>query len=197
MHKRKIGILVFIIFIVIIVIAYRFSLLCNQYADAVLANSINLKINKAINEYLDLNSDLLDNISTHRYSTEGKLNSVEVSTYKINRLKTELSEIVTLVAQELKNEAFYVPIGNLINIKFISGGPRIKINIVPIGSVSVGTINKIESVGINHTTHKIALEFKIKFNAAMPFENIEFNSTLEICLYESLIIGEVPNVYFK
>ncbi len=197
MHKKKILFSIIFILLIISILFYSFSKLSTQYAEAVLSNSISKRFYDSINEYLSNNKNLLQNLSEYKYNTAGKLVSIEVDSYKINVIKSELTNLVINRTANIKNESFTVPLANIFNIKVLYGGPAIKINIVPIGKVSMDTINELNSVGINHTLHKIALRFTIEFKAAMPFNDVSFETNTEIALYEGLIIGDVPNVYIK
>lgn len=197
MHRKKVLFAIFVILLLLTVVYTKFSLLSKQYADNVLSNSVSIRINNSIDTYIKDNIELLDDIAKTEYDNSGRIRMIEVDSGRINLIKNKIYSIILYEVEKQKFEYIYIPVGNLLDIKIVSGGPKLKINIVPIGKVSMDTINELYSVGINHTMHKIALSYTVEFKAAMPFEDITFKSDFEIPIYESLILGEVPQVYFK
>ncbi len=198
MHKMKYFLLIFLISTVFLLFfAFSLSKYAEGIAQTVLENSINLQINAEINKYISENKVLFERITESLYDVNGSLCEIKINSYNMNIITNELQSLLTQKAQSCKSSPMYIPLFNLLNIKLLSGGPKIKTNIVPIGNVTVDTINELKSVGINHTAHKIALEFTLNFKATMPYDSINFKSCFTVVLHESLIIGDVPNVYLN
>ena len=78
---------------------------------------------------------------------------------------------------------------------FWEKGAKIKMMIAPLGTLSCDTINTFDSVGINHTLHRVGYEFNVSFKAAAPFHTSSFQVKFTILICETIIVGKVPSVY--
>ena len=61
---------------------------------------------------------------------------------------------------------------------------------------SGGTESVFESVGINQSVHRIYFELRATVSLLTPFTQTDCELTSSVCIAETVIIGEVPNVYF-
>ncbi|MBQ7048511.1 MAG: sporulation protein YunB [Clostridia bacterium] len=196
MKKRKIIFILFCIITLFIAIAYRTDAVLEQYGETVLKNSVYARVNSQIKYYATDNTHMFNSLVTHQFDENGTLRSIELNSGNLAALQSGLeSEILRSIA-EIHSEGFNVPMGNLIGSKLFSGrGPHIKIQTMPLSTLECSMVNDFESVGINHTIHKLALVFTVSFKAAYPFGDTVFENRFQVTLCENIIIGEVPLVY--
>ncbi len=68
---------------------------------------------------------------------------------------------------------------------------------MPIGAVASRFESQFTSVGINMTKHTLYLYVDVHVSIVMPIKTFEFYSSIQVLLAESIIIGEVPEVYLN
>lgn len=167
-----------------------------EYGQTALKNEVCTEINNSINVYVSENRNLFSELVHHEYNDEGKLCAIELDSGRLGVLQSGLSQTILDTAAELEAASFEVPLGNIFGSRLFSGlGPKIKIKTVPLTTVDCDTVNEFKSVGINHTIHSVELVFTVSFKAAYPFGNSIFETRFAVTLCESIIIGEVPEVY--
>lgn len=196
--KKAIILTLIIITVIVFTTVIRMNKIFNDYGETTLKNEVYKRTNFAISRFIDDNVDLFENLATHEFSSNGKLASIKIDTAKLVVLQNGLEKQIINSVAEMEATEFHVPFGNLIGNKLLSGmGPNIKIKTVPLSSLSCRTVNNFESVGINHTLHRVELVFDVEFTASAPFARTEFKNTFTVTLCESIIVGEVPQVYLN
>ncbi len=126
----------------------------------------------------------------------GKVQALKTDVIAVNTLKSRASLRILEKLQDEKIGSFDIPLGTLIGSNLLSGtGPDITIRLVPIGSV-VGTAeNSFSSAGINQTRHQIMLRVSVTLKAVLPNTTVETVVESCVCIAETVIVGNVPNVY--
>jgi sporulation protein YunB len=127
-----------------------------------------------------------------RYDKTGKITSITLNPDSINKLK---SQTVSNVIKTLKDEreVLSVPLGTLLGSRFFSArGPDINIKLIPLGAVSSELNQKFTSAGINQTLHSIYLDLRVSLRLASPFSSANINVFTNVCIAETVIVGEVP-----
>ena len=66
-----------------------------------------------------------------------------------------------------------------------------------IGVVSGKFKSEFTSVGINMTKHSLLLDINVHVNIVLPVKSYDINSTNQVLLAESIIVGKVPEFYLN
>lgn len=170
----------------------------DAHAETTLKNTVYECINDTIHAYIETNSEKFSDAVKHEYDDSGALVCISLNSAVINNIRTGMEKEIIKTVSDIKNKQFYLSTGSLTGIKLLSGkGPKIKMKIAPLGTLSCNAINTFESVGINHTLHKVGYEFNISFHAAAPFGGEDFETKFFVLICESIIVGKVPSVYFN
>lgn len=165
--------------------------LAKAQVRAMATNAFNNAVSEIFNEgtdYSNLISVVLDN--------EGKVTMIRADTVKMNMLASETALLAQEKISRLDESGVNIPLGSMFNSQLLSGrGPKIKIKIIPVGSVSTQFITEFQQAGINQTRHKIYLLGTTHVNIIIPTGTsvVEVNSFVPIA--ESIIIGEVPDSF--
>jgi len=168
------------------------------YAETTVKNSVYTEVSNAIYTYVRANGELFAQAVTRSFDKNGELVCVNINAAAMNSIQTGLEKEILATLESIESTSFYLSLGSLSGIKLLSDtGPKIKMKIVPLGTLSCDTINSFDSVGINHTLHKVGLNFTVKFNAAAPFKSTAFETKFTLLICESVIIGKVPEVFFN
>lgn len=169
------------------------TLLNMAYATA---HSIALDIvNKAAQQVVGegITYDELMEIQT---DAQGRVAMLRANTMRMNQLATETAIIAQEKLNSIENQMVDIPLGAALGIRFLGGfGPRISVQIVPIGAVRTHYETEFEAAGINQTRHKIFLTLETTVSLIVPADSrkVSVNSTVPIA--ESIIIGQVPDSF--
>lgn len=195
----KLKLKLYLLLIIIIALTaggfYQIDSGINSYAETTLKNHITAEINDTILEYVKGNEEIFSKAVIRTYNANGELVYININANSINKIQSCLKKEILNTVSRLKAKTFYIPIGNLTDIKILSEkGPDIKMKIAPLGTITSDAISTFESVGINNTLHKVGLDFKINFEAASPFKSTRLEANFFVLICESIIIGQTPEV---
>ena len=177
----------------------NFNRAAEQYAQTHIQREVSMLIEKTILAYLEESGASYGDFCTLRYSDNGKLSSITIDTLKLNVFKSEVLLRVNNLLSENDSTEFRVPWGNLTGSKWLSGRGRYDsatAALVPLGMAAGGTESVFESVGINQSVHRIYFELRAAVSLLTPFSHTDCELTSTVCIAETVIIGEVPDVYF-
>lgn len=108
----------------------------------------------------------------------------------IDRLVDELELIST--------SDLSIPVGTLSGaLLFSAFGPSIRVKVQSIGDVSAEYRNEFTSAGVNQTKHSVYLDISVVVYLLIPGEIVSVSSCEQICVAETIIVGEVPDTYLS
>ena len=129
---------------------------------------------------------------------KGDVSLVEANSVRINLLSKTISKVVMANFVELAKQPIKISLGAFSGISIFAGlGPKIAFDVSPYGEVYCLFTSTFESAGINQTHHKIYLQISINVYVVLPFKKMEVKSESEVLLCETLIIGNIPEVYLN
>ncbi|MEG1932167.1 MAG: sporulation protein YunB, partial [Pygmaiobacter sp.] len=154
-----------------------------------------LAINDAVLERMAQEDPHLELVEIQRDS-DGRICAIEANTIEINRLKSELTVAVGQKLAEIQRTKISIPLGTLLGWQIFAGrGPDIGFKIVPASFVHSDIKSTLISAGINQTRHQIILAFTVEMTAIIPGYTTSVTVTTEVCVAETLIVGEVPQLF--
>ena len=125
---------------------------------------------------------------------QGNIILVQSDTIKLNYIAAELSTECNKELSDMNNATIKVPFGWLSDKSaFYNLGPKITIQIEPIGNISTSYESKFESAGINQTRHKIYLNVTAKLRLKLPMQNQDIEVSTQIPVSDTIIVGKIPN----
>ncbi len=155
-----------------------------------------IAMNEAVIEHLEENPDLGEGILVLTENTDKSVASITVDTSKLNEVKATLTKAVAERLMQLGKQDMKIPLGTLIGWQIFSGrGPDINLQIMPTSFVQSSTENHVESTGINQTHHSISVHFTVEMSAMVPGFTTSIVVENDVTVAETLIVGNVPNLY--
>lgn len=128
---------------------------------------------------------------------EGNIILVQSDTIKLNYIAAKLSTECNKELSDMNNATIKVPFGWLSDKSvFYNIGPKITIQIEPIGNINTNYESKFESAGINQTRHKIYLNVTAKLRLKLPLKNQDIEVSAQIPVSDTIIVGKIPNTTF-
>ena len=201
--KRKphkyIPFLVVIIFVIVV-----FNIILGFFDKRVMPSITETAIIMAKSQTLDIiNKKSVDILSQEfKYDemikiekdNEGNIILVQSDTIKLNYIAAKLSTECNKELSDMNNATIKVPFGWLSNRSaFYSLGPKITMQIEPMGNINTSYESKFESAGINQTRHKIYLNVVAKIRLRLPLQNQDIEVSTQIPVSDTIIVGKIPN----
>ncbi len=133
-----------------------------------------------------------------QYTTENTVSSITANAIELNNFARELSTLIQIYLDDVGEHDISVPLGTFTGITALSGvGPKISINIVPIGSVITSFSSSFESAGINQTKHSLYIDANISISVILPLTTKRVDFVTQVLICENIIVGKVPEFYFS
>ena len=160
-----------------------------QTAVDAIQNAVNEKIAKSV-EYKDLIFIRTDN--------RGRIVLMQANTIKINNLAADTVLDIQKSLASLEGKEIPIPMGQVLQSQLLASyGPKIKVTLVPIGTVKVKVIDDFQQAGINQTRHRLYLNVSGRVKIVIPMASDYVEVTSQIPIAETIIVGEVPETYFN
>lgn len=196
--KHKLFAFFLIFFLIIFLYAkYLATPIVVENTEVQLSNFATRSINYAIADTMNQNVSYSDLITVVK-DGNGDVSFIEANSVRINLLSKTMCKVVMSNFLELAKSPLKISLGSFSGISILTGaGPKIAYKVNPYGEVYCSFISEFESAGINQTYHKIYIVLTIKVNVVMPFRKIELNSSSEVLLCNTLIVGKIPDVYLN
>jgi len=193
----------FFVILALIVLVIAFIWINNAIRPTVLSiaearlQSIAVKaMNDAVRETIsDLDYKDLVNVTI---DSNNSVSFIQADTMKMNDVATKTA----LKAQEnissIGEQGISIPIGTLMGGQLFSGqGPRIRVRMQPIGSVTSEYKTEFEDAGINQTRHKIFIILTSNVRIVIGNRGNNVSVATQILVSETIIIGGVPDSFMK
>ena len=127
---------------------------------------------------------------------QGHVTMLRADTMRMNELAAETALKAEQELNSIENQFVNIPLGAALGIKSLSGfGPRMSMQILPVGAVHASFDTEFESAGINQTRHRVFLTLRATVSLIIPTGSqlVEVESTMPIA--ESIIVGGVPDSF--
>lgn len=196
-------ILLILILIITLTVVYLFSIVERNLHPTIVQmaeSKANLIANEAIHKVLyekvlaDINySDL---IHVHK-DTQQRITMMQANTIKISRIVSQANLEIKDSLRHLEDETFDIPLGQALDSQILANyGPKIKVKIVPVGTVDVRFRDGFEEAGINQVRHILYLDIKTTVKIVVPLVTKDIAVDNRIPIAETIIVGDVPQTYF-
>ncbi|MBQ8468793.1 MAG: sporulation protein YunB [Clostridia bacterium] len=164
---------------------------CNATIKVNSTKCINYAITEAMNQ--NVRYDDLINLVT---DSSGKISMIQANSIQINMLSKLINRVALAQLSNFSTTILEIPLGAFTGISIFSGlGPVVPIDVYPYGDVHCNFKSNFESAGINQTIHKIYLVVAANIRVVLPMKTINVSNSGEVVLCESLIVGQIPDVY--
>lgn len=195
-HKIFAFFLIFF-FLLFLYIRYVAMPLVVRNAETQLRSYATKSINYAIADTMNQNVSYGDLIKIMKDENDN-VSYIEANSVRINLLSKSMSKVVMSNFLEFAKWPIKISLGAFSGFSILSGyGPKIAFNINPFGEVICYFTSSFESAGINQTYHKLYLIISIKVYVVFPFKQLKIDSSSEVLLCETLIVGKIPEVYLN
>ena len=193
------------VLIVFLVLTVAFVVLRGKYRDVVrelaqtqVKNSTSDLTNDAIAKQIANGNIAYDRLVFFEKDLEGKITALKTNMSEVNRLKTDILNIINDEILALDASSIGIPIGSLFLPELLSGkGPAIPVHILSIRNSDAAFVSHFEQAGINQTLHKLTMLVSIDVSVLALAETTSFTMESEVVVAETVIVGDVPQTFLQ
>jgi sporulation protein YunB len=129
---------------------------------------------------------------------DGNIRMLRIDTVKTNMLARGIAQKSQEELAVIGETGIEIPLGTLTGIPIFAGqGPDLSIKVLPVGAVTCSFTTEFITAGINQTLHKIIAEVVSDVKIILPGSRRSVNAVTEVLVSESILIGDVPEVYLR
>lgn len=133
-----------------------------------------------------------------KYNNSGDVSSIAAKSIELNKFARELSTEAQIELDSITELGINVPLGTFTGINALSGvGPKVKVRIMPIGSVITSFSSSFTSSGINQTKHALYIDVNITISVILPLTTKHIDFITQVLICENIIVGKVPEIYLN
>ena len=192
-----------IIFMIISVIGliffrYRYTEAIEALAETQIRNSTSDLINDAIDEQIELGNIQYDRIVYFEKDLNGRITALKTNMSEVNRLKTDILDLINDDILALDTSDIGIPIGSLILPEVFSGkGFQIPVKIHSISNSDASFHSSFSQAGINQTLQQLTMEVLVDVTILVLGQTNSFTVSSNVVVAETVIVGQVPNTFFQ
>ncbi len=199
--KRMLLWLVFITAVLLsLFLAFRgkYRLVIRDLAETQVKNTTSDLTNDAIAKQIAAGDILYDRIVYFEKDLDGKITALKTNMSEVNRLKTDILNIINDEILALDTWDIGIPLGSLFLPEFFSGkGPAIPVHILSIRNSDAVFESRFSQAGINQTLHKVIMEVSVDVAVLVLGETTSFTMNSEVVVAETVIVGAVPDTFLQ
>lgn len=167
-------------------------------AETQVKNTASDLINDAIAEQIAAGNIQYDRIVYFEKDLDGRITALKTNIGEINRLKTDVLNIINDEILSTDESSLGVPLGSLFLPEFLSGkGPKLPVRILVIRNSEADFFSDFSEAGINQTLHKLNMEVFLDVTVLVLGTTADFTISSHMVVAETVIVGDVPETYLQ
>ena len=176
----------------------RYRDIIRELAETQVKNTTSDLTNDAIAKQIADGVIQYDRIVYFEKDLDGRITALKTNMSEVNRLKTDILNIINDEILALDTSDLGIPLGSLFLPEFLSGkGPAIPVHILSIRNSDATFASHFSQAGINQTLHKLTMEVSVDVAVLVLGRTESFTVTSEVVVAETVIVGAVPETYLQ
>ena len=153
-------------------------------------------INRVVEEEITSGSLVYSEFVTLEKNDNGSVTALITDMAKVNVLQSRISTLVATNIVNVLHKDLSVPLGDAFGAALFSWrGPKLPIRMESVSNVTTQFVNEFESSGINQTRHRLALTITTDIVILVPGGRTTAVVISSVPIAETVIVGNVPNIY--
>jgi len=195
---RMILALSIISFALLMVFRIRYHDAIRELSETQIRHSTSDRINDAIDRQIESGNIRYDRIVYFEKDLEGRITALKTNMTEVNRLKTDILNLINDEILALDTTDIAIPLGSLIFPELFSGrGPGIPIQILSIRNSDGSFKSHFSEAGINQTLQQLTMEVSVDVSVLVLGKTESFTVSSQVVVAETIIVGQVPNTFFQ
>ena len=194
----RIGLLVLISVLLLLSLRGKYRVVIEDLARTSVMNSTSDLTNDAVAKQIAAGNIAYDRIVFFEKDLDGRITALKTNMSEVNRLKTDVLNIINDEILALDTSDIGIPVGSLFLPELFSGkGPAIPVHILSIRNSDANFVSSFSQAGINQTLHRLNMEVSIDVAVLVLGETSSFTMTSEVVVAETIIVGQVPQTFLQ
>ncbi len=176
----------------------KFSQAIYSLAETQIINSTSDLINDAIDKQIETGNIQYDRIVYFEKDLDGRITALKTNMSEVNRLKTDILNLINDEILALDTSELGVPLGNLILPEVLAGkGPVIPVQIMAIRNSDASFSSNFSEAGINQTLQKLTMTVCVDVTILVLGDTKSFTVSSQVVVAETVIVGQVPDTFLQ
>lgn len=195
---RRLGILLLLVLALFFLLRSKYRLVIDDLAKTQVMNTTSDLTNDAIAKQIAVGDIQYDRIVFFEKDLDGRITALKTNMSEVNRLKTDILNIINDEILALDHSDIGIPLGSLFFPEILSGrGPAIPVHILSIRNSDANFVSHFSQAGINQTMHRLNMEVSIDVAVLVLGQTSSFTMSSEVVVAETIIVGDVPQTYLQ
>lgn len=176
----------------------RYRDIIQELAETQVKNTTSDLTNDAIAKQIAEGVIQYDRIVYFEKDLDGQITALKTNMSEINRLKTDILNIINDEILALDTSDIGIPLGSLFLPEFLSGrGPAIPVHILSIRNSDATFASNFSQAGINQTLHQLTMVVSVDVAILVLGQTSNFTVNSEVVVAQTVIVGDVPNMFLN
>lgn len=176
-----------------------------KYSDAIrtlaetqVRNTTSDLINDAIDRQIEDGTIQYDRMVYFEKDLDGRITALKTNMSEVNRLKTDILNIINDEILALSTDDLGIPLGSLFLPELLSGkGPEIPVEILSIRNSDASFTSSFSEAGINQTLQQLNMHVSVDVSVLVLGRTESFTVSSQVVVAETIIVGDVPDTYLQ
>lgn len=184
--------------ILILVFRSRYRDVIQELAQTQVKNTTSDLTNDAIAKQIADGVIQYDRIVFFEKDLDGRITALKTNMSEINRLKTDILNIINDEILALDTSDIGIPLGSLFLPEVLSGkGPVIPVHILSIRNSDASFVSNFSQAGINQTMHQLTMLVSVDVAILVLGQTSSFTISSEVVVAQTVIVGNVPSTFLQ
>ena len=176
----------------------RYRNVIRELAETQVKNTTSDLTNDAIARQIADGIIQYDRIVFFEKDLDGRITALKTNMSEVNRLKTDILNIINDEILALDTSDIGIPLGSLFLPELLSGkGPIIPVHILSIRNSDATFSSNFVQAGINQTLHQLIMLVSVDVAILVLGQTGSFTISSEVVVAETVIVGDVPNTFLQ
>jgi len=203
--RKRIKRIISVLLLITSILFAAYCLFRYYYADAItglaetqIRNTTSDLINDAIDKQIENQNIQYDRMVYFEKDLDGRITALKTNMSEVNRLKTDILNLINDEILALDTSEIGIPIGSLLFPEVLSGrGPSIPVKILAIRNSDASFTSSFSEAGINQTLQQMNLIVCVDVSVLVLGKTNYFTVESQIIVAETIIVGQVPETYLQ
>lgn len=184
--------------ILLLLFREKYNDVITDLAETQIKNTTSDLINDAIAKQIANGNIQYDRIVFFEKDLDGRITALKTNMSEVNRLKTDVLNIINDDILALDTTDIGIPLGSLFLPELLSGqGPAIPVHILSIRNSDATFTSRFNQAGINQTIHQLIMVVSVDVAVLVLGQTNSFTVSSEVVVAETVIVGEVPDTFLQ
>ena len=195
---RFLLLILFLCLLLFLMLRSRYRGIVRELAETQVKNTTSDLTNDAIAKQIADGIIQYDRIVFFEKDLDGRITALKTNMSEVNRLKTDILNIINDEILALDTSDIGIPIGSFILPELLSGkGPMIPVHILSIRNSDASFSSSFSQAGINQTLHQLTMLVSVDVAILVLGQTGSFTVTSEVVVAETVIVGDVPGTFLQ